>query len=163
MTTYFAFTPSRVSAPTFQPTLDGAQYTCVARWNLFAQRYYLNCTDLDGNRIFALPIVETPPAIAINTLTWSELTGLVTVTTQSRHGYVVGGAVTLTIAGCSPDAYNGAQLVTITGASTFTYPLSSDPGTNIVAGGASQMINMGAGYFTTSSLIYRNGSFEVSP
>ena len=163
MTTYFAFTPSRTSVPQFSPTLDGSQYLCSCTWNLFAQRYYLNCFDQDGNRIFSQALVETPPALALNTLAWSELTMLVTATTQTPHGFQTGAAVTLTIAGCSPDAYNGAQAATITGPSTFTYPLNADPGSNVVAGSASTLINMAAGYFQTSTLVFRNSAFEVSP
>ena len=163
MTTYFPFTPSRDSVPQFSPTLDGAQYLYTCTWNLFAQRYYLNCLDADGNRIFSRALVETPPALALESLTWSELTGLVTATTQAPHGYAIGSAVGLTVAGCSPDTYNGAALVTITGPSSFTYPLSADPGANVVAGSASQLIDMAAGYFAASTLIFRNSAFEVAP
>ena len=163
MTTYFAFVPSLSAAPRFQPTLDGEQYVCSCFWNLFAQRYYLNCVDSNGDLIFSLPLVETPAAIALNSVTWSELTGHVTATTQTPHGYPLGAAVELTIAGCSPVGYNGAQLVMITGPSAFTYPLDADPGAAIVSGSATQMVNLAGGYFLTSTIIYRNQTFEVSP
>ena len=163
MTTYFAFTPSRRSAPQFSPTLDGAQYNCVCTWNLFAQRYYLNCIDLSGNLVFSRPIVETPPAVPINSLSWSELSGLVTAVTVNPHGFAIGGSIWLTIAGASPDAYNGDVLVNVTGPSAFTYPLAANPGSNLVVGTASFMVNLAGNYFQTSSIIYRNAQFEVSP
>ncbi|MDR3449357.1 MAG: hypothetical protein P4M15_06370 [Alphaproteobacteria bacterium] len=74
MTTYFPFAPSLRQAPQFSPTLDGSTYNCVCFWNLFAQRYYLNCYDGSGTLVFSRPIVETAPALAIETMTWIGLT-----------------------------------------------------------------------------------------
>ncbi|MDR3449358.1 MAG: hypothetical protein P4M15_06375 [Alphaproteobacteria bacterium] len=83
--------------------------------------------------------------------------------TQSPHGYAIGGVLRLTIAGCAPAAFNGAYACRITGASTFTYPLSIDPGQNVVAGSSSFLLNLAGNYFTTSTLVYRNAQFEVAP
>ena len=163
MTTYFPFAPSRRSVPQFAPTLDGAQHSCSCTWSLFGQRYYLNCFDQNGALVFSKPIVETPAAAAINALSWSAVAGKVMATTQSPHGYKIGSVVELTIAGCLPDAYNGTFMCVITGAASFTFAMVSDPGANVAAGSFSFLIDIAAGYFSQSAIIYRNGSFEVSP
>jgi len=65
-------------------------------------------------------------ALAISTLVWSS--GVVTATTAAPHGFTPADTITLTIAGASPSGYNTTAVCTITGASTFTYPLVSNPG-----------------------------------
>lgn len=69
---------------------------------------------------------------AITTLAWAG--SLVTVTTAAPHGIPVGHVVPVTIAGAAPTAYNGDYLGTSTGASTFTYPLVSNPGAMVTPG-----------------------------
>lgn len=64
---------------------------------------------------------------AITTAVWSS--NVVTVTTASPHGIPVADVVQGTISGCSPSGYNGTFSITSTGASTFTYPLTTNPGT----------------------------------
>lgn len=59
MTTYL-FQPSNTTPFQFQPTLDGNIYTCLVKWNLFGQRYYLECSDLSGNLIFSVAMVGSP-------------------------------------------------------------------------------------------------------
>ena len=59
--TTFLFQPSNTTPFQFQPTLDGNIYNCVVTWNLFGQRYYLNCMDLSGNLIFCVAMVGSPP------------------------------------------------------------------------------------------------------
>ena len=68
---------------------------------------------------------------AIATLTWAG--GTVTATTSSPHG--LAGTKALTIEGASPSGYNkSAATCIITGASTFTYAVVADPGTETVPG-----------------------------
>jgi hypothetical protein len=74
------------------------------------------------------------PAKALTSLTWSG--GVVTVTTTAPHGWGTGDVIPITIAGVTPAAYNGSFQSTVTGASTFTYALASNPGTMTVAGTA---------------------------
>ncbi len=69
---------------------------------------------------------------ALTSLVWSG--GTVTATTAAPHGFTVSDVIPLTIAGETPTAYNGVFNCTITGASTFTYPLTSNPGAQSVAG-----------------------------
>lgn len=162
MTIYFPFTPSNVAAPTFMPTLDGDPYTIQVSFQLFGQRYYLNCYDLSGNRIFTRPMVESEAGKIINAISWNVASGLVTVKTSIPHGYPIGSVVNLTVAGCVPDAYNGAVQAFVDTPNTFTYPLTTDPGVATVFGQASYLIDLIAGYFN-STMIFRNGQFEVSP
>lgn len=72
------------------------------------------------------------PAKALTSLAWS--TNVVTVTTTAPHGWSTGLVFQATIAGCTPVAYNGTFTITVTGASTFTYPLTPNPGAIVTAG-----------------------------
>jgi len=66
MASIIPFTPSVKANFQFQGTLDGAVYAFVCTWNLAGQRYYVNCYDLNANRIFTLPIVGSPDNYDIN-------------------------------------------------------------------------------------------------
>ena len=160
--TYFPFTPSSKSAPQFQPTFDGAQYTVIVTWNLFGQRYYVNCYALDGTLKFSVPLIESGAGAAIESLSWTLTQGLVPATLLSPHGYAIGTVVDLTMAGKSPDTFNGSYPCAIVGPNSFTFPVASDPGAATTFGSASYLISMTAGYFN-STLVFRNGQFEVSP
>ena len=162
MTTYIAFTPSNSAAPKFQVTLDGALYTIVLTWSLFGQRYYVNCYALDGVWIFSIPLTETNAGLPLEALSWDVTKEMVTATTTIPHGYPLGTEIKLTIAGCAPTAYNGAIVAMVTSPNTFTYPLGVDPGNATTFGSASYLISLTAGYFN-STLVYRDGQFEISP
>lgn len=71
-------------------------------------------------------------ALALNSLAWSG--GTVTATTSSPHGYSNALQFRAVIAGAVPTAYNGKYLITITGASTFTYALAGNPGSETTPG-----------------------------
>jgi len=75
--------------------------------------------------IAALPVVNT-------SLAWAG--SVVTVTTAAPHGWTAADVVKITIAGVAPVGYNGTFLATITGANTFTYPLTSNPGAETTPG-----------------------------
>lgn len=64
--------------------------------------------------------------LAITSITWT--TNVATVTTAAPHGIPTSDIVPVTIAGATPTTYNGSFQATSTGASTFTYPLLSNPG-----------------------------------
>jgi hypothetical protein len=70
--------------------------------------------------------------LALTSLMWS--TGVTTATTTAPHGYTVSQVVYLTIAGAVPAAFNGNYACTITGASTFTYAIASNPGNETTPG-----------------------------
>lgn len=56
----------------------------------------------------------------------------ITVVTSTNHGYVSGD--TVTIAGASPNAYNGTYIITRISNSKYTYAISSIPGADTAAG-----------------------------
>ena len=65
-------------------------------------------------------------ALSIASITWAGYVSA--VTTAAPHDFAIGDTILLTISGATPSGYNGTFLCTITGASTFTYPLASNPG-----------------------------------
>lgn len=71
-------------------------------------------------------------ALALTSLTWSG--SVVTATTTAPHGIPNGQIIPVTISGATPTGYNGTFQATSTGASTFTYPLVSDPGSETIPG-----------------------------
>lgn len=163
--TIFPFQPSRQSAPQFTPTFDGQQYLVQVTASVrFGQRYYVQCSALDGTPQFFLPLIESDVGKAIESLTWDELTGEAQGVTSAPHGYEIGSSAELTISGASPSDYNGTFYVLITGPNSFSFPLplSTDPGASTVPGVLSYDISMTAGYFN-STLVYRNSQFEVNP
>jgi hypothetical protein len=164
MTTYYSVQPSQTGAPQFTATLDGLQYTIQVKWVLFGQRYYVFCYNSSGVQVFSRPLIESLPGIQIDAISYDELSGLAIVATDQPHGFKIGSTTNLTIAGASPDTYNGTYWMLATGANTLSFPLSvsSNPGQTTVAGTLSFIISMTAAYFN-STMIYRNGQFEVSP
>ncbi len=70
--------------------------------------------------------------LSLSTLSWSG--GVVTATTSVVHGLTNAQVYYLTIAGAVPTGYNGSYACTITGTTTFTYPLVSNPGNETAPG-----------------------------
>lgn len=119
---------------------QGATNTAVGTMSLLTQ-----LSDLT-------PLLNAPAAIT--SLTW--LASVVTATTTAPHGLPTGQTIELTIAGATPSAYNGTVACTITGASTFTYPLVSDPGAETVPGtwvtiGRAELTAMATTFFAQGS------------
>jgi hypothetical protein len=71
-------------------------------------------------------------ALAITSIAWAS--NVATVTTTAPHGYTNADTMWMVIAGAVPVGYNGTFLATITGTSTFTYPLAVNPGSETTAG-----------------------------
>lgn len=71
-------------------------------------------------------------AHAVTTISW--LSSVATVTTAAPHGFTISDTLSMTILGASPAGYNGTFTVTVTGASTFTYPLVVNPGSTSSVG-----------------------------
>lgn len=159
----FPFITNTQAPFSFQPTLDNQTYTASVTWNLFGQRWYVNLNELTGERVFTLPLLGSPDGSAIETLTWSF--GTATAITADPHGYTIGQTVALTVYGCAPDGYNGNVLAFIVDPVTFTYTVAADPGDSTKLGTQIYNINLAAGYFDTSTLVYRVSSqtFEVTP
>ena len=81
-------------------------------------------TIYDGTRWFT--VATTTTAQTISSITKSGTTA--TLTTASPHGLVTNNRVT--ISGATSSEYNGTFIVTVTGASTFTYVMASTPAAN---------------------------------
>lgn len=95
-------------------------------------------------------------AKAIASAVWSG--SVVTVTTAAPHGYTVSDTLSLTVAGMTPSGYNGTFNATITGASTFTYPLVSNPGSATVQGvvtveDVAELVAMGTTFFAQGNAV----------
>lgn len=162
MTTIFPYAPSTQSVFQFQPTLDGQEYTALIPWALWGQRPYLSIYRLDGTLVVSKALVGSPIGLNVETIAWSR--GVVTVQTENPHRYPIGQTIDLTMVGCAPDTYNGVQRCLITGPRTFTYQLSSNPGSFTAVGVVNYDINLVQGYFS-STLVFRTASnqFEVTP
>lgn len=61
MTTLTQFTPSLTQNFTFQPTLDGQEYSVVVTWGLFGKRWIVNVYTLQGVLVMERPLVGSPP------------------------------------------------------------------------------------------------------
>ena len=163
MTTYYSFTPSNDRPPYFMPTFDGNSYTIKILWNVSAKRYYIYCTStINNNLIFMVPLIESSPSIVIKSLEWDQYNDRIVLETQVPHGFIVGSVVDLVISGCAPDDYNGTGLCTILSPTQIFYPLSAKPDDPDMYGVVSKIISLTKGYFL-STLVYRNGVFEVNP
>lgn len=166
MTTFVEFLPTATKAFQFSPTLDGKQYSLVVTWGLAGQRWYVNLYDQTGGLVAFLPLVGSPDAAKTLSLTWNDTSRLVLVTTVMPHGIPIGVVATMTITGVVPNAFNGVWSLTSTGPSTLTYPLTTDPsGPATSQGNIGRDINLAAGYFLSSTLVFRQSTqqFEISP
>jgi len=67
---------------------------------------------------------QTIDGAVIGTLT--NVTTTATATTNTPHNLTSGN--TIVMSGCTPAAYNGTFVVTVTGTASFTYTMLSDPG-----------------------------------
>jgi hypothetical protein len=167
MTTYYNFAPSTAAPYQFQPVLDGQTYNATVPWLLFGRRYYLNLSAVDGTPIWYGAVVGSPTGFSIVDLVWAN--GRVTATTLVPHGLRIASTVSLNVSGCAPDTYNGLIEAYITGPSSFSYAIATDPGAASVFGSASQDINLIGGVPNisdvafTSRLVFRQASqqFEV--
>lgn len=174
MTTVIPFIPSNITAPNFLLNLDNSPYTCKITWNISAQRYYINIYGLDGTWITTVPLITTPPARAVDSVSFDLAKQLLTVTMLPPSEWPVplppGGAVIkpgtmvdYTLSGFQPNTYNGLFRCFQVDGVTFTTPMANDPGPLVVVGNVNRLLNMAAGVFQTSTLIYRNGNFEINP
>lgn len=71
--------------------------------------------------------------LALSSLNWSGGTVIAT-TAAAIPGRSTGDTFKTTIAGATPAGFNGLVVATVTGANTFTYPLTVNPGNETVAG-----------------------------
>ena len=71
---------------------------------------------------------------AVSSIAWSS--GVATVTTTAAHGLLTGDTTNITLINSLPAGYQGTYIGTVTGSTTITYPLASNPGTETTAGTA---------------------------
>jgi hypothetical protein len=69
---------------------------------------------------------QTIDGAVIGTLT--NVTTTATATTNTPHNLTSGDIIVMS--GCTPAAYNGTFVVTVTGTASFTYAMLSDPGSS---------------------------------
>jgi hypothetical protein len=150
--TAYPFSPSPLQNVTFNPILGTNTYVATIVWNVFGQRWYLNLTDSLGNLLISTAVVSSQDPQGIASITWTD--NLVTVETAVPHWLPLGSQARVYVSGCTPDAYNGLQTVSVTGPSTFTYPLDADPGETTVAGTFGGVIDLSAGLVAGSMLLY---------
>ena len=93
-------------------------------------------------------------SVAITSMSWTL--GVVTVVTTTPHGIPTGDSVSVIISGVTPAGYNGTYTATSTGATGFTYDLTSNPGVVTVQGAmtledVSELVAMGTTFFAQGS------------
>lgn len=160
MTTFFPFVPPRVQQFQFQPVLDGTVCTGIVRWNLFGQRLYLDLFAQDGTRIFTQPFIGSPSGINIAALSWDH--GIVSATLALPHGRRITDTIRFTVKECLPVAFNGVINALVTGPLTLQWPLASNPGLATALGHIDYDINLVAGYFSNSTLVFNEGSQQIA-
>jgi hypothetical protein len=172
MTTIIPFLPSNIMTPVFNAVLDGNNHKIAVTWNISAQRYYVNVYDFNGTWIITVPLISTPPARAVKSTQYDPFLNAVVVelVDPSRWPVPTTGPVTkpgtmidYTLEGYQPDTYNGKFRCLHINDTMFTFPMDTDPGPLIVLGRASRMLSMIDTVFKTSSMVYRNGAFEINP
>lgn len=78
MTTYVPFVPNPATAFSFTAVLDGTSYTLGVPWNVFGQRWYLNCTGPNGEQIFQRALIGSPNGNDIELIgPWFEVSTMV--------------------------------------------------------------------------------------
>ena len=147
----------------FQPVLDGSTYKANVTWNIFGQRWYLTLSDQSGNVIVHTAIVESPPFFSITSLSWDGERQLVTIETVAPHNLPLGAVIDLTLREASPDVFNGKWEMTVASPTSLTFEMATDPGQPVLLGNFGRDIDLTAGYFSTSVLVYRNETFFAYP
>lgn len=92
--------------------------------------------------------------LALTSLAWAANVVTATTTASLPATFEVGKTYPITIAGATPAGYNGQYLATITAADTFTYPLTTDPGTETTPGTytiTDELNSMGTTFFAQGS------------
>ena len=127
------------------PTGTTSQRSALPTYGMF--RYNSTTNQFEGYN----SVVGT----AISTILFTTTTA--TLTTATSHGLSTGAVVT--ISGASPSAYNGTFSITVTGSTTFTYTMLSNPGAN-----ASPVGSYTTGYWgqvgggaQAQGVVYENG------
>lgn len=134
----------------FAENFEGAQGN-IAAGNPYWISPYSDGTTLHGmwasnERFFTgtTDITRSVEGAVISSITRVGTTA--TLTTATNHGITTGN--TVSIWGASPSQYNGTYVVTVTGATTFTYTMASDPGASASPVGLYSWDSAGVTLFT---------------
>jgi hypothetical protein len=174
MTTVIPFIPSNIAVPKFNVLLDNSNCMITVTWNVSAQRYYINVYTTDGTWIITTPLVSCPPARAVESVKWDSTRRALMVQMVDPSLWPVplasGGLLTppgtmidYTLEGFQPTTFNGLFRGLTVDEVTFSIPMDTDPGQVVVMGNVNRLMNMVQSVFQTSSLVYRNGAFEINP
>ena len=88
-----------------------------------------------------LKIATTTTAQTISTITRGGTGNLTaTLTTAAAHGLITGNQVT--ISGATESNYNGTYIITVTGATTFTYTMATAPSANATVVGTYNILGI---------------------
>lgn len=162
-TDYFTFTPQPTAPPfLFQPTLDGQDYLARVTWNVFGQRWYISLDTSNNQPVFMQAMVASPQLIEAQTIRWEN--GFAIIEAGFPSSFRIGQSFNLTVSGFVPDAYNTPRaLALIIGPTEIMYPMATPAVPATVLGRATYDINLAGGYFTQSSLVFREATqqFEV--
>jgi hypothetical protein len=162
MTTYYDFIPNRKTAPSFMPTFDGNTYTVTIIWNISAKRYYVMCKTTDGNLVFFVPLVQTMVSYEITNLVYDEQNSRVVATIADPFQLKIGQVFNANIINTAPIGYSGFGLASVLSDNEFIYNIPQNPGLPTVYGAVEILISITQAYFQ-STMIFRNGRFEVNP
>jgi hypothetical protein len=104
--------------------------------------FLVACNGADPTMIYDnsawFKIATTTTAQTISSITRSGTTA--TLTTASAHGLITGNRVTIT--GATANDYNGVYVITVTGATTFTYVMATTPAANATVVGSYTVIGI---------------------
>jgi hypothetical protein len=172
VTTIIPFIPSNIQAPTFPLTLDGKKCNAVITWNISSLRYFVNIYDSNGNWIITTALVSSPPARNAISAVYDPFLNIITVEMHIYSGWPIpyaglatkpGTMIDYTLEGFQPATYNGKFRCLHVLPLMFTFPMATDPGPLIILGTVSRLLNMVDPVMKVSSMVYRNGAFEISP
>lgn len=96
------------------------------------------------------------PGQTLASLVW--LTGTVTATTASPHGWNVGDSISVVVSGTTPAGYNGVYPATVTTTTAVTYALPTNPGVvttlgTIGLGSQAEIAQMGNTFFANNNTV----------
>ena len=110
--------------------------------NTAGTHYLVACNGVDPVMIYDgdnwFYVATTTTAQTISTIT--HVGAVATLTTASAHGLITGNRVT--ISGATSSEYNGTYVITVTGATTFTYTMASTPAANATVVGAYTVVGI---------------------
>jgi len=173
MSTIIPFIPSNITTPQIDVTLDGNSCYILITWNVSAQRYYINIYDkATQGWIITVPLISSPPPRNLQSVRYDPFLSSVVAQLVDPSWWPIpsygpatppGLMVDYTLENFQPDTYNGKFRCMHIDSMTFTFPMPNNPGPLVVMGRVNRILNMVESVMQTSTLIYRNGAFEVNP